>query len=145
MELISTSNLCIPGRYQSRQLSSKFQPNNRSETCPLCNAEVEDTLHLISKCKSTDHLRSNYLAKLKDLYKEEGIQAPTTQEEICAATLNGGNYIRNGVLVEFKRLTTRANDLINIYCSKLDNFKIASATFTHTPKGGLPTERQDLT
>lgn len=113
----------ITGRYKTQVLLNKINTNT-SLLCTLCKLETEDTKHMIAICNTTEHIRTEALNSLLELYGTEELPAPETSEEICTAILNGGSYWHDQkTLITFKTETRQANRISNRFCFKLDRFR----------------------
>ena len=117
----------LVGRYATQALQAVYKPGSPT-TCPLCEKEEEDIVHLIAKCTNTKILRNPKLDNLKRLYIEDDKTPPVTDEEITSAVLNGSMFRRTPLsITEESRQTVNlsegaaipANQLCNLLCSQI--------------------------
>ena len=134
----------LTGRYKTQSVLKKYQLQD-SSLCHLCGLEEEDTLHMITGCSKTAHLRNNVLKELSQLLRDEGKPEPTTALEKCSLLLNGYTFRAIDSITD--TITTisirpenryRANQLANKFVHRLDIFRNSFNIEVTTPHGGSP-------
>ena len=82
-------------------------------TCDLCGREAETVQHLLIRCPALEIHRSSIVAKLIDLYRQQGVTPHNEEDEIVS------NYKNLDPIILQKNTGSAANKLCNLLCLKL--------------------------
>ena len=103
VEAAATRARLLVGRFSTQSVRARYSGSG-SKLCQLCLEEDEDTIHLLIRCHRLQHCRSNKVEILKQLYAEEKLPPPNTDQEICSAILNGDCFISSTQLSPLQML-----------------------------------------
>ncbi len=71
---------------------AKFSNHAVAPDCVLCGRESEDMKHFLLDCPNLDETRGTKIKDMQSMYKQEGVEPPTSAGEIISAILNASGY-----------------------------------------------------
>ena len=108
----------LVGRYTLQKDRFAFR-TAKDPLCPICTDKEEDIVHMLVKCKNTQHISSPKIDTLRHIYTEQGCRPPLSEIEVTSAILNGWAYKSDNAPTMSHDTELKLWDDANILCSSL--------------------------
>ncbi len=82
----------LVSRYLLQSDYDKFSNGQTSGLCTLCQNAEEDMSYFMLTCPALSLVRNHVLDQISQLYQNEDVHAPESNEELLSAILNGFYY-----------------------------------------------------